>query len=306
VNPCATKRRKKPSEEGYILVAVMFMLAMLIIAMAVAVPRIREDIQRDRDMETMHRGMQYARAIKLYYKKFNAYPPSVDALVKTNEIRFLRKRYADPITGKDDWKPIMLGQQKTPVVMGFFGQALAGSGLAGTGPGGVAGASSIGSSFMSGNSSTGSTGTGGAFSGGNSASGGSSMFGSSGTGAASGAGTGTTGGTSTGTGSGTAGSDSGSGNGISTNQTFGGGGIIGFSPGSERESILIYKKKNHYNEWEFLYSPLQDQKTIVGGNAGTIGTPVGAPNGTGTGFGTSPSGSPSAPTSPMMPTSPQQ
>ena len=61
----------------------------------------------------MHRGKQYRRAIQLYYRKFHAYPPNVDALVKTNEIRFLRKKYIDPMTGKDDWKPILYGQNKT-------------------------------------------------------------------------------------------------------------------------------------------------------------------------------------------------
>ena len=63
-------RRAKPSEEGYILVVVMFMLALLIISMAVAIPKIAADIQRDRELETMHRGLQYRRAIQLYYKKF--------------------------------------------------------------------------------------------------------------------------------------------------------------------------------------------------------------------------------------------
>ncbi len=104
--------RRKPSEEGYILVAVMFLLALLIISLAVALPRVREDIQRDREIETMNRGKQYIRAIKMYYKRFHAYPPNVDALVKTNEIRFLRKRYTDPITGKDDWKPSNLDRTR--------------------------------------------------------------------------------------------------------------------------------------------------------------------------------------------------
>jgi type II secretory pathway pseudopilin PulG len=136
MNRIPIRRQPKPSEEGYILVAVIFMLALLMIAMAVAAPVIKKEIQRDRDLETMERGKQYARAIKLYYKKFNAYPPNVDALVKTNEIRFLRKRYTDPITGKDDWKPIRFGQNKVPTAMGFFGQPLGGSTLAGTGPSG--------------------------------------------------------------------------------------------------------------------------------------------------------------------------
>jgi type II secretory pathway pseudopilin PulG len=296
-----TTRRRKQSEEGYILVAVMFMLALLVISMAVAVPRVREDIQRDKELETWQRGMQYRRAIKLYFKKFNAYPPSVDALVKTNEIRFLRKRYIDPMTGKDDWKPIMYGQNKTPLVMGFFGQALAGSTLAGTGPGAIAGATPAGSIGLGNNPSSGS---GSAFSSGNSSSGISSMFGANGAGSpSSGAGSATG---STNGATGTAGSDSSNGNGIATNQTFGGGGIVGFSPASEKQSILVYKKKTHYNEWEFLYSPAQDQKMIQGGNTNTFGTPASNLNGSQPGFGTTPAGGPAAPTNPMTPASPQQ
>jgi type II secretory pathway pseudopilin PulG len=287
--PAPIRQKPRTGEDGYILVAVIFMLALLIIAMAVAVPRVREDIQRDHEVETMHRGLQYRRAIKLYYKKFNAYPPSIDALVKTNEIRFLRKRYTDTMTGKDDWKPIMFGQNKTPMAMGFFGQPLAGAALAGTGPGGITGASPIGSSGTTGSS-------GSAFSGGSSLSGGSSMFGSSGTSPT----------TSTGTnlGTGTTGTSNST---TSSNQTFGGGGIIGFSPGTERQSILLYKKKDHYNQWEFLYSPLQDQKTMQGGNTGTIGTPAGNLNGSQSGFGSGfGSGTPNAPITPTSPTSPQQ
>src|ERR1700761_3038932 len=134
--------KTQAGEDGYILVAVIFLLAVLIISMAVAVPKVRESIQHDREVETLHRGKQYIRGIQLYYRKFHAYPPNVDALVNTNQIRFLRKKYTDPMTGKDDWKPIAYGQNKAPLAMGFFGQLLGGMALAGTGPGGVNGATS--------------------------------------------------------------------------------------------------------------------------------------------------------------------
>ncbi len=61
-------------------------------------------------------------------------------LVNTShDIHFLRKKYIDPMTGQDDWKPIAFGQNKTPTAMGFFGEPLAGnaSTLAGIGPSGV-------------------------------------------------------------------------------------------------------------------------------------------------------------------------
>jgi len=82
------------------LVAAMFLLFILVISMAVAVPIVKKQIQHDRDVETMHRGKQYARAIRMYYKKFGAYPPNMDALVKTNNLRFLRRKYADPTPAK--------------------------------------------------------------------------------------------------------------------------------------------------------------------------------------------------------------
>ena len=118
-------RRPQPSEEGYMLVAVIFLVALLTISLAVALPRISKEIQRDHEVETMHRGKQYIRGIRMYYKKFGAYPPNVDALVKgTNNIRYMRKKYADPTTGKEDWKPVRYGQNKAPTAMGFFGKPL--------------------------------------------------------------------------------------------------------------------------------------------------------------------------------------
>ena len=297
--------RRQPSEEGYILVAVIFMLAILILSLAVAIPRVREDIQRDREEETMQRGKQYIRAIQLYYKKFQAYPPNVDALVKTNDIRFLRKKYIDPTTGKEEWKPILYGQNKTPQAMGFFGQPLAAASLAGIGPAG-------GNTGLAGAPGTNPTGGGGLFTPTGTADSGTSTTTTGGTDAngnpVAGTGTGAAGTPGAGTGTAAAGTP---GSGSSTNptgtgQTFGGGGIIGFSPQSPKQSIFVYKKKNHYNEWEFLFSPLMDQHTDGRRHTGAIGqpasgttTPIGAP--------TTPTGSnPTTPTTPTAPTTPQQ
>jgi hypothetical protein len=217
--------------------------------------------------------MQYRRAVQLYYRKFHAYPPNVDALAETNNIRFLRKKYLDPITNKVDWKPVLFGQNKVPVAMGFFGQPLSGgtTSIAGIGPSGGNGMSGSGGSLPGGISdifggpTTGSTSTNSPSGGGTGTSGGTGDSG--GTGGNTSSPTATTSGTSAtgGTGSSTGSDQSG--------QTFGGGGIIGFSPVSPRQSILIYKKKDHYNEWEFTYDPISDTKVMTGGNAGSSGLP---------------------------------
>src|ERR1700730_7126494 len=106
------RRPRKTSEDGFMLLAVICLLALMTLALSVAIPRVIADIQRDRELETMQRGKQYTRAIQLYYRKFRRYPPNIDALVNTNEIRFLRKKYVDPTTGKEEWKLIMQGQNK--------------------------------------------------------------------------------------------------------------------------------------------------------------------------------------------------
>ena len=111
-------RRPQTGEEGYLLIAVLFMMALLLFALATAAPRVSYDLRRDREIETVHRGMQYAQAIKLYYRKFGHYPLSIDELVETNHLRFLRRKYADPMTGKQDWRLIHVGQAKTMQVGG--------------------------------------------------------------------------------------------------------------------------------------------------------------------------------------------
>jgi type II secretory pathway pseudopilin PulG len=291
--------RRRDTEGGFVLIAVLFLVALILIGLAVAAPKIAKSIQRDKELELVHRGEQYKRAIKLYYRKFGAYPANMDQLMNTNQIRFLRKRYPDPFTGKDDWKVIYFGQAHVKP-MGLFGQPITNGGLAGTagssalggtGTGGVgtpigssgsATGSAFGSTTGSGSGSTDGSGFSGTSSGGSSSGfgsdsgssfgGGSGIGSSTGSGIGSGTGSGigsSTGGTgfgsspgaTTGTGSGTG---SAFGSSDTTGSTLGGGPIVGVVIPDTRASLKEYKKQKHYNEWEFVYDPMEDQMQAMG------------------------------------------
>lgn len=211
------------NEHGYILAGVVIVLAVFMIMLSVAAPKVRDELRRDRELETTQRGRQYVRAVQLYYRRFHRFPADVDALSNTNGIRFLRRRYRDPLTGADDWTPIGLGQNKAPLSLGLFGQVL--NGGAAVPPTGHAEQqnSVLGTPPPSAydpvfNSISGPAST-------------SSAAGEASTGTSADA---------------------------SSGKTYGGAGIIGFSPTSSRSSILIYKTKSRYDQWEFVYDPASD------------------------------------------------
>src|SRR5260370_5131470 len=105
----ATRARK--SEQGYVLLAVMLLVTLLLIALAIEAPRLAQQVKREREEELIHRGQEYSRAIKKFYiASGGRYPTSLEQLENTNNKRFLRKRYKDPVTGKDDWRIIHVGE----------------------------------------------------------------------------------------------------------------------------------------------------------------------------------------------------
>src|SRR2546425_4370700 len=99
----ANRRR----ERGYILLTLMLFIAILAIGAMAWIEKVDFQIKRDREEELIHRGVQYSRAVRRYFKKFGRYPTRIEELESSNNIRFLRKRYKDPITGKD-FKPLHL------------------------------------------------------------------------------------------------------------------------------------------------------------------------------------------------------
>lgn len=121
------ERARRRPEQGYILIALLFMVAVILIVMATAAPAIGTQIKREREEEMIHRAKQYQRAIQLYYRKFGRFPASLDELQNTNNIRFLRKKYKDPITNSDEWRLIRFGQAKPKAPPAYLGGGAAGS-----------------------------------------------------------------------------------------------------------------------------------------------------------------------------------
>lgn len=87
-------------ESGFALLLVLVMAAAIAITLYMEVPRFAFESQRDREQMTIDRGHQYVRAIQLFYRKYQLYPQTLDDLETTRNVRFLRHRYVDPLTGK--------------------------------------------------------------------------------------------------------------------------------------------------------------------------------------------------------------
>ncbi len=322
-------RGVEQGDEGFMLVGLIVAIFLILLALSVAAPKVAQDLRRDREVEAVHRGNQYVRAIRLYYRKMNStYPGSMDQLEKSNNIRFLRQKYVDPMTGKEDWRLIHVGEAKT-TVKGFFGQPLAGlapglgtaAGMASPGVGGSAPApGGLGSSTLGGGG-LGSSSPGSGL--------GSSSATSGASTAAPGGSPGATAGATPGTDSSASGQTStlGSAAGIAsttTTSSFSGSGgagpFVGVGTPKEGDSITVLNEQTTYNTWEFIYDPRIEQMyakaSLFGGGPATGGTGLGSASDLKSGFGTTPTTpgtgtmpgtpSPTAPTNPTTPTAPQQ
>ena len=238
----------------------MLFVALLAITAAAVAPSIAFQIRRDREEELIHRGVQYSRAIRRYVKKNGGYPVRVEQLENTNNIRYLRKRYKDPITGQD-FKILHLGDVKLSFGPGIAGASPAGGANSAPGAptlGGVA-AQGPGGATTQGLGATAAQGLGGA------------------------APQGVTGGANAPATPGaqdTSVQDTTQPNPGAQPQSqpkqatpaggdqlpatvFGGGPIVGVASTSKAASIREFNKKNHYNQWQFIYDPASDRGRLL-------------------------------------------
>ena len=91
-------------ESGFALLLVFLMSATIAIMLYTQLPRAAFEAQRMKEEMLVERGEEYVRAIQLYTAKWTKYPQSIEDLEGTNGRRFLRHRYKDPMTGKDEWR----------------------------------------------------------------------------------------------------------------------------------------------------------------------------------------------------------
>ena len=98
--------RKREGERGFALLLIFLMASVLAISLYYEIPRVAMQDQRDKEQILIDRGEQYKRAIQLFVKKAGRYPGDIKELESFQNQRFLRQRYIDPMTGKDEWRLI--------------------------------------------------------------------------------------------------------------------------------------------------------------------------------------------------------
>lgn len=260
--------RPQSRQRGYLLITLMLAFALMSIALLAVVPMLTQQIQRDREEELRRRGTTYMRAIQRYYRKFGRYPMRLEDLENTNNVRYLRKRYRDPMsrdpeTGRDrEFKILHLQDvllNNGPALGAAAGaQPLSDlrSSLGQDGPLGAAQTSSVrGSSSLAKPQGA---------SDGSQSQGTSDSQGGSDSQAAPDS-QGASGSQGAGSNASNPDSNSGSGSGSSGIPILGTGSILGVASTSKAKTVREFNKKNHYNEWYFIYDPDMDRGGMLVG-----------------------------------------
>lgn len=89
------------------MVAVVLGMMLLIIVIAAVGPALGKIGQRDREMELLFRGRQYARAIGLFQRRYGRYPNTLKEMLENNP-RTIRQLWKDPMCNCPDWQVLLL------------------------------------------------------------------------------------------------------------------------------------------------------------------------------------------------------
>jgi hypothetical protein len=101
------KRHRR--ESGFAMLLVFLLSACVAITLYIEIPRVAFEAERQRELLLVDRGNQFKRAIQVFVtdktnNPTHRYPASIDEMESFNNHRYLRHRYVDPMTGKDEWR----------------------------------------------------------------------------------------------------------------------------------------------------------------------------------------------------------
>ena len=102
-------KRASDSQRGSALLIVFVFAAFVAIMLYREMPVAAFEAHRQKEELLIDRGNEYKHAVKLFVRKLGTFPPSMEALENTNRMRFLRHKFQDPLTGKDDWRILHAG-----------------------------------------------------------------------------------------------------------------------------------------------------------------------------------------------------
>lgn len=103
--------RKRHKHAGFTYLAILFMVAIMSIALAATGSIWHVAQQREKERELLYIGTQYRQAITQYYERSpdgaKQFPKKLEYLLQDNRMvttqRYLRKIYRDPMTNSQNW-----------------------------------------------------------------------------------------------------------------------------------------------------------------------------------------------------------
>ncbi|HVT18388.1 MAG TPA: type II secretion system protein [Thermoanaerobaculia bacterium] len=118
VRPSATQQAGSfpaPQQAGYNLVILIMLMTVMGILLAAALPMWSTAIKRDKEEELISRGWQYAEAIRVFQRRYQRLPVTLEELAKVRP-RCIRQQWKDPMTKDGNWRLIPLHGEGTRFV----------------------------------------------------------------------------------------------------------------------------------------------------------------------------------------------
>jgi type II secretory pathway pseudopilin PulG len=102
------------AERGYNLVVLVMVIAVMNILVAAMLPLWSQAIRHDKEEELIFRGLQYAEAIRVFQRRFQRPPNTLEELVEIKP-RSIRQLWKDPMTDDGKWQLIHVGDLGGPI-----------------------------------------------------------------------------------------------------------------------------------------------------------------------------------------------